>query len=169
MQLNHSNVPSSSLSDTLLMVTLFVALGAIPIYIRSLILFDTPSVIFDVSHFVAVLALSIILVRSRLRYAVQVFLVLLFMLILMIVVPLRFPEGIITTGPDMIYQLQIMQNIAATGLISFNAPTTFALGYVFTPAQETLLVMVSMILGTSGDTVLKYAGPLFGVLTVASC
>jgi hypothetical protein len=84
----------------------------------------------------------------------------------MSIVPLRFPEGIITNEPDMIYQLQIMQNIAVTGTISFNAPTTYALGYIFTPTEETLLVMVSMILGTSGATVLKYAGPLFGVLTV---
>jgi hypothetical protein len=84
----------------------------------------------------------------------------------MIIIPLRLPEGIMTNQPDMIYQLQIMQNIAATGTISFNAPTTYALGYIFTPMEETLLVMVSMILGTSGATALKYAGPVFGVLTV---
>ena len=149
-----------------MVIALVVALAVIPIYVRSLIFFNTPSAIFDVSHFVALLALSIILVRSKLRFGVQVFLVLLTTLILMMVVPLRLPEGIITNGPDMIYQLQIMQNIAATGIISFNAPTTIALSYIFTPMQETLLVMVSMILGTSGATVLKYVGPLFGVLTV---
>ncbi|MGA2973268.1 MAG: hypothetical protein ABSE39_11705 [Candidatus Bathyarchaeia archaeon] len=142
-------------------------MAVIPIYVRSLIFFNTPSAIFDVSHFVAVLALSIILVRSKLRYGVQVFLVLLSMLTLMIIVPLRFPEGIITNGPDMIYELQIMRNIAATGAITFDAPTRYALGYVFTPTQETLLVMVSMVLGASSETVLKYAGPVFGVLTLA--
>jgi hypothetical protein len=136
-------------------------------YVRSLIFFNTPSAIFDVSHFVAVLALSIILVRSKLRYDVQVFLVFFSTLTFMMILPLRFPEGIISNDPDTIYQLQIMQNIAATGTLSFNTPTTYALGYVFTPMQETLLVMVSMILGTSGTTMLKYAGPLFSVLTVA--
>jgi hypothetical protein len=166
MQPEPSRSQLVSLSDTGLVVTLVVALAVILIYVRSLIFFNTPPVIFDASHFVAVLALSIILVRSKLRYGVQVFLVLLSMLALMVIVSLRFPEGIITNGPDMIYELQVMQNIAATGIISFNAPTSYALGYVFTPAQETLLVMVSMMLGTSGETVLKYAGPLFGVLTV---
>jgi hypothetical protein len=150
-----------------LAIILVVALAVIPIYVRSLIFFNTPSVIFDFSHFVAVLVLSIILIRSNVRYGKQVALVLLSIFTLLLIVPLRFPEGIITNGPDMIYQLQVMQNIAATGTISLNAPTTFALGYVFTPAQETLLVMVSMILGASGETVLKYASPVFGVLAVA--
>jgi len=167
MQSESSRFPSASLSDTGLVIALVVALAVIPIYVRSLIFFNTPSAIFDVSHFVAVLAVSVILVRSKLRYGVQVFLVLLSILIFMLIFPLRFPEGLITNDPDPIYQLQVMQNIASTGAISFNAPTLFALGYVFTPMQETLLVMVSMILGISGETVLKYAGPLFGVLTVA--
>ena len=167
MQSEPSNPPLVSLSDTGVVIALVVALAVIPIYVRSLIFFNTPSVIFDVSHFVAVLAVSIILVRSKLRYGLQVFLVLLSILTFMIIVPLRFPEGIVSTYSDAIYQLQIMQNIAATGSIGFNAPTSFALGYIFTPTQETLLVMVSMILGASGATVLKYAGPLFGVLTVA--
>ena len=167
MQPEPSSARLLPLSDIGLVIALVVALAVIPIYVRSLIFFDTPPLIFDVSHFVAVLALSIILVRSKLRYGVQVFLVLLSLLALIIIVPLRFPEGIISNGPDMIYQLQIMQSIAATGAISFNAPTSYALGYIFTPAQETLLVMVSMMLGTSSETVLKYAGPVFGVLTVA--
>jgi hypothetical protein len=85
----------------------------------------------------------------------------------MIIVPLRFPEGIVTNGPDMIYELQIMRNIAATGAITFDAPTRYALGYVFSPTQETLLVMVSMVLGASMETVLKYASAVFGVLTLA--
>ena len=167
MQSEPSGPPLVSLSDTVLVIALVVTLAVIPIYVRSLIFFNTPSVIFDLSHFVAMLALTIILVRSKLRYGKQVVLVLWSTFTMLLIVPLRFPEGIITNGPDMIYQLQIMKNIAATGNLSFNAPTIYALGYVFTPAQETMLVMVSMILGISGETVLKYAGPLFGVLTVA--
>jgi hypothetical protein len=166
MQSEPSSYPLVSLSDTGLVVALVVALAVIPIYVRSLIFFNTPPVIFDLSHFVALLALSIILVRSKLRYGVQVFLVLLTTLTLLIVVPLRFPEGIISNFFDMIYQLPVMQNIGTTGAISFNAPTTIALDYVLAPTQDTLLVMASMILGISGETVLKYALPLFGVLTI---
>jgi hypothetical protein len=123
-------------------------------------------VIFDISHLVAVIALSLIMVRSKLAYNIQVLLVLLFLLIIMMIVPLRLPHGIITNGPDMIYQLQVMNSIAATGAISFTSPTRFALAYVFTPMQETLLVMVGSVLGTPIETPLKYGGPLFGVLTV---
>jgi len=166
MRSETSSATGGSWTDRGLVIILLASLALILIYIRSLIFFNTPSIIFDASHLLAVLALSVILVRSKLKYGIQVFLVILFLLTLLLIIPLRLPEGVLTSGPDMIYQLQIMQNIAATGTISFNPPTHFALEYAFAPMQETLLVMVGMVLGASGETVLKYAGALFGVLTV---
>lgn len=153
-------------SDTYLAVVLVVSLAVIPVYVSSLIFLNTPPVIFDVAHLVAVLALSLILLRSRLPHRQQVLLVLLSVLAMLLIIPARLPEGIITYGPDMIYELQIMRNIAVLGSITLNAPTSYALGYIFTPTLETLLVMVSMMLGGSLETVLKYAGPLLDVLTV---
>ncbi|HUK49933.1 MAG TPA: hypothetical protein VLV18_02760, partial [Terriglobales bacterium] len=150
-----------------MIVVLVVALSAILTYVRSLIYFVTSPVVLNASQFIALLALTVILVRSKLQYRTQVFLVLLSSFVLMIATPLRLPPGIMTIGPDMIYQLQIMQSMTTTGSITFNAPTAYALGYIFTPMQETLLVMTSMVLGASAETVLKYAGPVFGVLTLA--
>lgn len=159
--------PWGSRSDRGLIVVLVVALSAILTYVRSLIYFVTSPVVLNASQFIALLALTVILVRSKLQYRTQVFLVLLSSFVLMIATPLRLPPGIMTIGPDMIYQLQIMQSMTTTGSITFNAPTAYALGYIFTPMQETLLVMTSMVLGASAETVLKYAGPVFGVLTLA--
>jgi len=152
--------------DTYLAIVLVVSLAIIPTYVSSLIFYNTPPVIFDAAHLVAVLALTLILLRSKLPHREQVLLVLLSVLAMMMIIPARLPKGIITYGPDMIYELQIMQNIAVTGSITFSAPTRYALGYIFTPTFETLLVMVSMILGSSLETVLKYAGPLLDVLTI---
>jgi hypothetical protein len=162
---NASQSPRSAL-DTYLVVVLIVSLAVIPAYLSSLIFFQTPPVIFDAAHLVAVLALTIILLRSKLPHREQVLLFLLSVLTMMMIIPARLPAGIITYGPDMIYELQIMRSIAVTGAIAFNAPTRYALGYIFTPTLETLLVMVSMILGSSLETVLKYAGPLLDVLTI---
>lgn len=158
--------PTRSTSDTYLVIILGVSLAVIPIYVSSLISFNTPPLIFDVAHLVAVLCLTLILFRSKLRHGEQVLLVLLSVLTFLLIIPARLPPGVITYGPDMIYELQIMRNIAATGVITFSAPTNYALGYIFTPTLETLLVMASIILGGSFETVLKYAGPLLEILTV---
>ncbi len=80
--------------------------------------------------------------------------------------PIRFPEGIITNYPDMLYELQIVQNIAASGGITFNPPTYYAEGYIFTPMLETFIVMSGALLGVPVETILKYAGPFFGVITI---
>ena len=155
-----------STSDTFLVIILVVSLAVIPIYVTSLISFNTPPLIFDFAHLVAVVTLALILFRSKLRHGEQVLLVLLSVLTFLLIIPARLPPGIITYGPDMIYELQIMRNIASTGAITFNAPTNYALGYIFTPTLETLFTMVSIILGSSLETVLKYAGPLLEILTL---
>jgi hypothetical protein len=158
---------STILSDRVLVGVLVASLAITLAYVRSLIFFDTPSIIFDASHFVSVVALTIILVKSsRIKFSEQVLLVALWVLAMRMLIPIRFPEGIITNYPDMIYELQIVQKIAATGGISFNVPTNYAEGYIFTPMLETFVVMSSTVLGIPFATVLKYAGPFFGVFTI---
>jgi len=168
MQSDRSIVSHSarSLPDVCLALVVVISSAAILVYVRSLIFFTMKPVLFDAAHLVALLAVSILLVRWKLGYNSQVFLVLLSNGALMFITPLRLPEGIITNGPDMIYELQIIQNIITTGAITLTSPTVYALNYVFTPAMETLLAMASMVLGTPAEPVIKYAGPLFGVLTV---
>jgi hypothetical protein len=158
---------TTRLSDRPIVATLIASLAVILIYTRSLIFFNTPPLIFDIAYLVSVVALSTILVKSsKLRYGEQILLVLLWVLTMRMMIPLRFPEGLISNYPDMIYELQIMQKIAMGGRISFSASTVYAQGYIFTPMLETLLAIVSMILGSSLETTLKYAGPFLGVLTL---
>jgi hypothetical protein len=155
-------------SIALLVGALMVSLAAILIYIPSLIFLNTPPLIFDLAHLVSVVALSAILVKSsRLKFSEQLLLVMFWLWVMRMMIPLRFPEGIISNYPDMIYELQIIQKIAATGTISFNAPTSYAGGYIFTPMLETFITISGNLLGLPFDTVLKYSGPVFGIPTIA--
>ena len=156
------------LKFNLLTCVLIGSLLVVLIYIRSLIYSDTPSIIFDVAHLVSVVALSTILIKSwRTKFRYQILLVLAWILTMRLMIPLRFPTGIMTNYPDMIYELQIIKRIAASGTIALAAPTSYALGYVFTPMLETLVVMSGLVFGVPFDFVLKYVGPFFGVITIA--
>ena len=121
-----SSQRSILLSDRLL-IGIFVASLAITLtYVRSLIYFDTPSIVFDAAHLLSVVALTIILFKSSgIKSSQRIFLLALWVLTMRMLIPIRFPEGILTNYPDMIYELQIVQNIAASGGITFNPPTYY--------------------------------------------
>jgi hypothetical protein len=159
---------SAGVRGQLAIIIYLISIASILIYIRSLIYFDTNPLVFHVAFVTSILTLSLLLVGPK-RCSVAKWglaLVLAWVLALALMIPLRFPEGIITNGPDMIYELQIVRNMIASGAVTFTAPTSRAAQYVSNPTLELLISMISLVMGVDSDVTLKYAGPFMGVLTI---
>jgi len=158
----------SGIRRNILVVIFVSSLAMIPIYIRSLLYFDTNPLIFRLAHLVSIVCISLILVGVGWRASARTraLLVIAWVLVLRFMIPLRLDEGIVSNYPDMIYETQIADKILASGAVSFQSPTTYGVDYVFNPMLELLVANLGMVLGVPLAPVLKYIGPFLGVLTV---
>jgi hypothetical protein len=159
----------TELRQQLAIIIYLISLASILIYIRSLIYFDVNPLVFHIAFVTSTLTLSLLLIgpnRSSVAKAGPA-LVFAWVLALGLTIPLRFPEGIITNYTDVIYELQIVRNMIASGAVTFTAPTSYAAAYAFNPTLELLISAISLVTGLDSDVTMKYAGPFMGVLTIA--
>jgi len=158
---------SRSIHSKFLILILLTSLITVLGYIRSLIYLNTNSFIFHTAYLISIVTLSFLLIQfNSVPFRLKFFCVLIWIWTLMMTIPLRLPEGIISNLPDMIYETQIIKNIIVSGRVSFNAPTTYASNYAFNPMLELLIAEVSMISGMGYEIILKYLGPFLGPLSI---